>query len=155
MNFIDKLKNLVKEENEFDQIDDEDFGEDFDDGEFDYDSDSSFESRTLNRSDFSNEPEQRQNLYPITAGRKTSPHIVLKKVITPEDAKKAGALIKEDKVVMMNMEECGHDEQALRRILDFLLGVAFGRDGILKEVGSRVYLLAQNDIDISGEILDD
>ena len=80
---------------------------------------------------------------------------MLKKVITPEDAKKAGALFKEDKVVMMNMEECGQDEQALRRILDFLLGVAFGRDGILKEVGSRVYLLAQNDIDISGEIFDE
>ena len=43
----------------------------------------------------------------------------------------------------------GVTHEGARRIVDFLSGAAYGRDGILKQISCKAYLLAPSHVDVS------
>ncbi len=57
---------------------------------------------------------------------------------TLEEAKHVADVLKQGRPVLVNLEMAADDE--LRRIRDFLAGVAYGVDGFIRKAASRVWL---------------
>ena len=55
--------------------------------------------------------------------------------------------------VLLNLE--GVDRETVRRMIDFLGGVAYAQGGMLKRVANGTFIITPYDVDIVGDILDE
>ncbi len=61
--------------------------------------------------------------------------------------------LKFQKTVLLNVE--GVDRETVRRIVDFLSGVAYGLGGTLKRVSNATFIITPYDVNIMGDVLDE
>lgn len=69
----------------------------------------------------------------------------------PETLEEAGVIcdyLKQNKTVIINVEGVSHE--LCQRIIDFLGGVTYALDGEIQSVSRRVFIVAPNNVDISG-----
>ena len=66
-----------------------------------------------------------------------------------EDIREIADSINQKVAVVLNLEKAERDE--MRRILDFLSGVAYANDGKIKRVSSGTYIITPYNVDLSGE----
>lgn len=57
------------------------------------------------------------------------------------------------KTVLLNVE--GVDRETVRRMVDFLSGVAYGQGGALKRVANATFIITPYDVNIMGDVLDE
>lgn len=57
------------------------------------------------------------------------------------------------KTVLLNVE--GVDRNTVRRMVDFLSGVAYGQGGTLKRVANATFIITPYDVNIMGDVLDE
>ncbi len=57
------------------------------------------------------------------------------------------------KTVLLNVE--GVDKETVRRMVDFLSGVAYGQGGALKRVANATFIITPYDVNIMGDVLDE
>ena len=57
------------------------------------------------------------------------------------------------KTVLLNVE--GVDRETVRRMVDFLSGVAYGQGGALKRVANATFIITPYDVIIMGDVLDE
>lgn len=57
------------------------------------------------------------------------------------------------KTVLLNVE--GVDRDTVRRLVDFLSGVAYGQGGALKRVANATFIITPYDVNIMGDVLDE
>ena len=57
------------------------------------------------------------------------------------------------KTVLLNVE--GVDRDTVRRMVDFLSGVAYGQGGALKRVANATFIITPYDVNIMGDVLDE
>lgn len=55
--------------------------------------------------------------------------------------------------VLLNLE--GVDRETVRRMIDFLGGVAYAQGGMLKRVANGTFIITPYDVDIVGDVLDE
>lgn len=80
-------------------------------------------------------------------------HVVFKKIDTFEEVRSVADVLIEQRIVILNLETCNDD--ASRRILDVLSGVAYANDGKIQRVAGRAYIITPNNVPLSGELLDE
>jgi cell division inhibitor SepF len=61
-----------------------------------------------------------------------------------------GDQLKERKPVIINLIKMEHEEA--KRLIDFISGVVYAIDGEIKKIGAGTFLVAPNNVDVSGEI---
>ena len=74
------------------------------------------------------------------------------KVVRPEGFENVTAIadhLLSRKTVVINLEDT--NKEAARRLLDFLSGVAYAIDGTLKKVTNTTFIITPNNVNVSGE----
>ena len=79
--------------------------------------------------------------------------VMLKKLRRYEDVEEVADLFKDNKIVVINTEECS--ETVCRNILYFLAGLVYALDGALDPVAGRAYILTPKNVPVSGKGVDD
>ena len=77
------------------------------------------------------------------------------RMVSPSAFSEVPAIAKDlmdHRTVVLNMENTAPD--VMRRLLDFLSGVAFCIGGQLQQIGSRTYIITPPSIDVTGEQFD-
>ena len=80
-------------------------------------------------------------------------NVVFQKIDRFSDVGGVADLLNEGRIVILNLETCPDLDS--RRILDFLYGVSYANDGIIKRVAGRAYVFTPHNVDFSGEMLDE
>ena len=80
-------------------------------------------------------------------------NVVFQKIDRFGDVGAVADLLNEGKIVILNLETCPDMES--RRVLDFLYGVSYANDGIIKRVAGRAYVFTPHNVDFSGEKLEE
>lgn len=79
--------------------------------------------------------------------------ISVKPVAFAEAAAEIADHIREHRSVILNLEETEKSEA--RRILDFVSGAAYVLDGKVRRVSEKSYIVAPNNVDVSGDFMND
>lgn len=77
-------------------------------------------------------------------------------LVKPEDFREASQIadhLKSKKTVLLNLE--GADRTLIRRMVDFLSGVAYAQGGTLKRVANGTFIVTPYDVTIMGDVLDE
>lgn len=155
MGFIDKFKNAFSMSEE-EYLDDVDVEEDEEEEE-----EYVYQKPRTSRFAKPAEPVKHDNVVDIrsssagTAANYTSSkaHVVFKKIDSFEEVRSVADVLIEQRIVILNLETCNDD--ASRRILDVLSGVAYANDGKIQRVAGRAYIITPNNVPLSGELLDE
>lgn len=78
------------------------------------------------------------------------------KVVRPDGFENVTAIadhLLAKRTVVLNLEDT--NKESARRLLDFLSGVAYAIDGSLKRVTSTTFIITPNNVNVSGEQLQD
>lgn len=78
---------------------------------------------------------------------------VLVKPVRFDDAPQIADYLIERKTVVLNLESANKDIS--RRIVDFLMGIAYALGGQTKKVALNTYIIIPSNAEISGELFDD
>ena len=81
------------------------------------------------------------------------PHVVFKKLDRFEDVGAVADVLNEKRIVVLNLETCPPD--VLRRVIDFLYGVAYANSGEIKRVAGKAYVITPYNVPVTGELLDE
>ena len=76
--------------------------------------------------------------------------VVLFHAKTFDDAAKAADELCKRKAVILNMENV--DKALTRRVVDFLSGAVYARDGRVKKVAQSTYLFCPHNMDVTGDL---
>lgn len=79
--------------------------------------------------------------------------ISVKPVTYTEAATEIADHIREHRSVILNLEDTEKSEA--RRILDFVSGAAYVLDGKVRRVSEKSYIVAPNNVDVSGDFMND
>ena len=79
--------------------------------------------------------------------------VVLVKPERFEDASDIANHLIAKRTVLLNVE--GSSKDVVRRLIDFLSGVAYAQGGNIKRVANGTYIITPYDVDIMGDILDE
>lgn len=79
--------------------------------------------------------------------------ISVKPVTFAEAAAEIADHIREHRSVILNLDETEKSEA--RRILDFVSGAAYVLDGKVRRVSEKSYIVAPNNVDVSGDFMND
>ncbi len=154
MNLIDKFKNAFSMSEE-EYLDDVDVEEDEEEEE-EYVYQKPRTSR-LSKPAESVKPDNVVDIRSSSAGAHASypskAHVVFKKIDRFEDVSSVADVLIEQRIVILNLETC--NDEASRRILDVLTGVAYANDGRIQRVAGRAYIITPNNVPLSGELLDE
>ncbi len=77
-------------------------------------------------------------------------------LVKPEDFREASQIadhLTHKKTVLLNVE--GVERETVRRLIDFLSGVAYAQGGTLKRVANGTFIITPYDVDIMGDVLDE
>lgn len=160
MGIIEKIREYGLKKGYYDQrdnYDDEEY-EEYDEEEYDED-DTRYRTQKLERT-------VRRELEPIQSTRsRTASSGVTSKVVSihnnfqmqvvisyPETIDEASTVceyIKANKTVVVNLENVKHE--TAQRIVDFLGGVSYALDGDIQYVSNKIFVLAPNNVDITGQ----
>ncbi|MCR4614987.1 MAG: cell division protein SepF [Clostridiales bacterium] len=80
-------------------------------------------------------------------------NVVFQKIDRFSDVGGVADILNEGKIVILNLETCPDLDS--RRILDFLYGVSYANDGIIKRVAGRAYVFTPRNVEFTGEMLDE
>ena len=70
-------------------------------------------------------------------------------VTTFDDAQAIADAFRRDKPVVVDLQHCEHE--VARRVVDFCSGLTYARDGGLRAVAEKVFLLAPAHVELSGD----
>ncbi len=154
MGFMDKFKNAfsMSEEEYLDEVDMEEDEEE--EEEYTY-----TKPRFSRHSRQAEEEPQIDNVVNMRTNSNQAPksdakaHVVFKKIDTFEEVISVADVLIEQRIVILNLETCADD--ASRRILDVLSGVAYANDGKIRRVAGRAYIITPNNVPLTGELLDE
>ena len=91
------------------------------------------------------------NIISINKGMAPSPmEVAIMKPVNIETSSSVVDALLDGKAAVVNLETL--DETTAQKIIDFLSGACYAIDGKLKNVSSRIFLLAPKNVDISGDI---
>lgn len=76
--------------------------------------------------------------------------VAIMKPVNIETSSSVVDALLDGKAAVVNLETL--DETTAQKIIDFLSGACYAIDGKLKNVSSRIFLLAPKNVDISGDI---
>ena len=94
-------------------------------------------------------PESSGTVRPLQPAATSKPHHVEAKVF--DDAVEIGDRFLAAQPVVIDFQ--GVDAELSRRLMDFASGVCYASGGSMKKVGTQVYLMTPNDVEVSGEDL--
>lgn len=80
----------------------------------------------------------------------TKPRVVFQKIDRFEEVNKVADILKEKRIVVLNLETCPND--VAQRIIDVLYGVSYANDGEFKKVAGRAYIITPNNVPVTGEL---
>ena len=138
MSFIDELKKLTHPYED----EDEEF-EDFEEPA--RSSRDAFEDRRV-------KVEDRRNKV-VNIHATTQLKVVLVKPERFENASEIADHLKDKRTVVLNLESTNKD--IARRLIDFLSGVAYAREGKIKKVAANTYIITPYHVDIEGDLIDE
>lgn len=160
MGIIEKIREYGLKKGYYDPKDnyDEDEYEDEYEEETDELDDSRYRTQRLERT-------VRRELEPISSARSRAASMPTTKVVNihnnfqmqvvisyPETIDEASTVceyIKAGKTVVVNLENVKHE--TAQRIVDFLGGVSYALDGDIQYVSNKIFVLAPNNVDITGQ----
>lgn len=150
MGFIDKIKKVINNDNEY-------FG-DVDSDEMDYD-DSSSESlttkfrqgRSERKTTAVNDGNPSTKVVDIHTTAKLQ--VVLKKPEHFDEASVIADELLEKRTVVLNLELTPKD--VANKLLCFLSGVAYANGGKLKQIANNTYIITPYNVDVMGDLLDE
>ena len=79
--------------------------------------------------------------------------VVLVKPERFENASEIADHLREKRTVVLNLE--GTNKDVARRLVDFLSGVAYARDGKIKKVSTNTYIITPYSVDLMGDLIDE
>ena len=79
--------------------------------------------------------------------------VVLVKPERFEEAAAIGDNLNEKRTVVLNLESTNRD--VARRLLDFLSGVAYASNGQIKRVANSTYIITPYNVDVMGDLIDE
>ncbi|HJM35911.1 MAG TPA: cell division protein SepF [Acidimicrobiales bacterium] len=94
-------------------------------------------------------PESSGTVRPLQPAATSKPHHVEAKVF--DDAVEIGDRFLAAQPVVIDFQ--GVDAELSRRLMDFASGVCYASGGSMKKVGTQVYLMTPNDVEVSDEDL--
>ena len=83
----------------------------------------------------------------------TQLQVVLVKPERFENASEIADHLREKRTVVLNLESTNKD--IARRLLDFLSGVAYANEGMIKKVAISTYIITPYNVDILGDLIDE
>ena len=81
------------------------------------------------------------------------PRVVFQKIDRFEEVNKFADILKEKRIVVLNLESCPND--VAQRIIDVLYGVSYANDGDFKKIAGRAYIITPNNVPVTGELGDE
>lgn len=79
--------------------------------------------------------------------------VVLVKPDRFENASEIADHLKDKRTVVLNLEQTNKD--VARRLVDFLSGVAYAKEGKIKKVANSTYIITPYNVDIMGDLIDE
>ena len=83
----------------------------------------------------------------------TQLQVVLVKPEAFQDASAIADHLNEKRTVVLNLESAGNE--LARRLVDFLSGVAYANNGLIKRVANNTFIITPYNVDIVGDLLDE
>lgn len=97
------------------------------------------------------------NVVNMTSGTKASQASQLAVVLVNPDRFESAADIadhlKADRTVVLNLEQTNKD--VARRMVDFLSGVAYAKEGRIKKIANSTYLIIPCNVELIGDLIDE
>ncbi len=147
MGFMDELKRLARpyEDEEEDEL--EDFEEPVSRSE------RGREKMKDTAGTFSPADNERRNNKVVNIHTTTQLQVVLVKPERFENASEIADHLREKRTVVLNLEST--NKEIARRLLDFLSGVAYAKEGKIKKVAISTYIITPYNVDILGDLIDE
>ena len=79
--------------------------------------------------------------------------VVLVKPEKYENVSEVADHLRDKRTVVLNLESTNRD--VARRLLDFLGGVAYAKDGKIKRIAQSTYLITPYNVEIQGDVIDE
>jgi len=98
-------------------------------------------------------PANKRNNKVVNIHATTQLQVVLVKPEHFEDAPSIADHLTNKRTVVLNLESANKD--VIRRIVDFLSGVAYALNGQIKRVASSTFIITPYNVDIMGDLLDE
>jgi len=157
MGLMDKIKGMVNPDHIDDNFDNEYDFENDDADAYGYDG-----NDYINQSPAAGYGQPQQNIDPRQSQAQTGGSVSLNsaalelKVVKPErydvqTAQKIADHLLNRRTVVLNLELT--NKESARRLIDFLSGVAYSIDGYMQRVGTNIFVIVPNNVDVSGEQL--
>lgn len=89
----------------------------------------------------------------VNVNATTQLQVVLVKPERFEDASAIADQLNAKRTVVLNLESA--DKQTIRRLLDFLSGVAYISNGQIKRVATSTFIITPYNVDIMGDLIDE
>ncbi|MDR0381036.1 MAG: cell division protein SepF [Oscillospiraceae bacterium] len=89
----------------------------------------------------------------LTIPTTTQLQVVLVKPERFDNAPEIADHLRETHTVVLNLESAS--KEIARRLVDFLSGVAYARDGKIKRVANSTYIITPSGVDILGDLIDE
>ena len=116
--------------------------------------DEEFEDFVAPKNDRAEEaPVEKRNNKVVNIHTTTQLQVVL---VKPERYEVTGEIadhLKERRTVVLNLESA--NKETARRVLDFLSGVAYAKDGQIKRVANSTYIITPYNVDLQGDLIDE
>lgn len=142
MGLFDKIKGIMGDPEDEDDLDMEEVNDDVD-----------FVSKNSDRADANiNDPVKRNNKV-VNIHATAQLQVVLVKPERFDDASTVADHLNAKRTVVLNLESANKD--MARRILDFLSGVAYANDGQIKKVANCTFIITPYNVGIMGDLLDE
>ncbi|MFR5874880.1 MAG: cell division protein SepF [Eubacterium sp.] len=149
MGFFDKVKEIISENDDFDEY---------------YDDANSFDRASAKverpaapiyeREERTERSSRRQKNDKVVNIHTTAQlQVVLVKPERFEEAPTIADHLCEKRTVVLNLESTNRD--IARRLLDFLSGVAYANNGQIKRVANSTYIITPYDVDVMGDLIDE
>ncbi len=157
MGAFDKFKNEISK---FINVSDAEY-EDYDPEEESYEKE---ETRTQVKErypepDYSSSAPQKkskkQNVVPLDGGRTPAvrtlgdSQVVVKKVAGVSEVGPVADILKQGRIVVLNLEECPTD--ALQRVIDILYGVTYAIDGSFNSIAEKAFVITPYNVSVSND----
>ncbi len=152
MGLFDKVRNMINPDTEGEYGDDEYL---YSDDEYDYDGGAAQTQNNQNMGGFT-APQSNNQTRSHSAGMGLNSGALELKVVKPEKydsttAQKIADHLLNRRTVVLNLEAT--NKESARRLIDFLSGVAYSIDGYIQRVANNTFVIVPNNVDVSGEQL--
>ena len=150
MGFVDKIVNVMRLNDDYD--DDDYYDDDFDD---DFDEPASRKSKNKNKEPIDagkgGKP-VKNNVTPIRKRKGLGMEVCVVRPASVEDARAITDTLLVDRTVILNLE--GLDVEIAQRIIDFTSGSCYAINGHLQKVSNYIFIITPASVDISGDFQD-